>query len=254
MKVAVVFSGLIRGPFNDHIKEWKRVTRCLKPDFFYTTWEDAGKYVLGVDKAKFVQKYFPDPDLTIKYYPIKFFIAEERARLETATEEEAVEIRQRIGDHFKNRKGSKRYVYQQLAHALTLDEFKIHENYDIIIRIRYDSHPLLTGRLLKKWCKKVHENEHIMYSSYDHHIDRQDKPSEPGFRANCKSIADQFMVHKNTHFPPELTYERIKNCELIGNERGWRQCCAVGDEFELYEVKWAIHLNRQTPEEFLTLP
>jgi len=220
MKIAILYSGLYRkwdGWMQNHL------SNLPKGDIYLSTWESERPKV-DVDRMR----YFPDPKPTYNCYQVPEFM----------------EVH---GEHLQH-KGSeiprlKTGYFQHLAHWLLLDSIK--KNYDIIIRMRYDTFLGNTDKLMEL-CEQCNRDGASIGIGNTNRKDDENKlmafqPLLP-FRASKPFLLDFMTIHK-----PEAC---LNVCSLVEQERmmptnaGWHQILGMNG-FRNY--RGAIQLKRYMP-------
>ena len=197
MKVAIVFSGKIRGLYEVVMEQWKNIAPFA--DFYFSTWND--------NEYDFVEKYFEYPE--VKYFPAKIFFEMHK----DDNPDKALSF-------FRKRRESKQWIYQQYAYAKALEYFNLDKDYDVIIRARYDIRLNMTQEDLESFCKDVYENNRVVQIGHNHSVDGKEIMNING---KIKGSPDFCFIHKPTHFLPSTCYKLIESKQLKGQEVGWSQ-------------------------------
>lgn len=214
MKIAVLYSGLIRGEsYKNNI--WHMKTLLPDADFYYTTWKGRGEY-------DFIDKYFDEPHIP---YNCERYIHKQAVKIMREKKEELgyvpEDLRHRVFLEHRWRVLGRDRVKQQWAHAVAFDEFCQGKDYDIVIRIRYDLK-------FKDFGKK--EIDHLIDLCYN-----EKKPVGIGFLGdhdhglvevkgqNGHLIGDVIIIHRADMFDSAYVYELIQNKKMFGAEGGWWQ-------------------------------
>lgn len=166
-KVAVFFSGLLRGPFEEYAE---RTTQCFDPehtDFFYTTWKrkygqsewdnktDGWKTrIKHPPRSALVNHYFDEPEQNFQYdlKSVREYIRAYRkmeengwdtSKLPRSVTQSGMRSLEDLKDDLINPARNFRMMRHQhkqtLAHAWAVDHLIDRRKYDLIVRVRYDT-------------------------------------------------------------------------------------------------------------------
>ena len=205
MKIAVLFSGLLSDKrcFNVAVAEVKR--QLPDADIFCTTWE-------GQLKHSRVDKYFKEPK--IRYNSEHYIHVEAVQRLRSLMNKGPLDPKDPKVIKFKyliseaGRRLGRNRIKQHLGYAMAYEEF-ITDEYDIVIRARYDLH--IKKSVLLNMCKEVMNNNSVVaYGATD-------------VEAGMLALSDFLIVHKADQFNPEHVYKLVNDKQLKTGEAGWWQ-------------------------------
>lgn len=243
MKVAVCFSGLIRGCPERNISILKNIFSDF--DFFFSTWEER------CDNKEEILNKFPNihfiNEPKMHYHPILDSELKEKKYLERIEVGKDKIIR----DPWFNEINLHR-TKQVLAHNELL--YKIPQNYDMIIRARYD---VLTSVKVDfhSFLKESYEKKiAIGFGTFkgDFRIDRaenvKDAPKIYMKPYHEIFLFDQMIFHRRDIFDQNLVNHLHKHKKLFVSEHGWYQILSepFGDNHENYFG--GVVLDRYVPE------
>lgn len=221
LKVAIIFSGLLRGEYRKLIDIFKNNVHYA--DFFYVTWDDQ-------EPHDFIDAYFKQP--VMKYNPgydqlknsIKYLRENKypydvkQNTYHNHTQESAVK-------NLIYRASQKHRTKQILCHGMALDHFSISKNYDVAVRVRYDT--IVTQHffnILMKCIVDCYEN-----STPITFIPTNDEWGGPnantdGYILDEEDVlADVLIVHRTDMFSTEYMWKLHNSKMLQGSEGGWDQ-------------------------------
>lgn len=233
MKVAVLYSGQIRG---DYIKNIARMKNVLPDaDFFFGTWENQK----DLDTAGLINKFYVEPkphynpakSHNQKYLKIARAIRDGKltrkdfpVRWQTKTDEE---IKSELFATIKGRNKSWHHMKQHLGHAYMCRDFTRSKDYDIIIRVRYDCMPFYELKcFIKHLCEQVmlhgnpigfHDNNRV--KTLDHAL----KPKRMIENNRGYDLNDFIVMHRHDLFDPDRTINLYNRKFLSPAEGGWYQ-------------------------------
>lgn len=225
MKVAVIFSGLIR-PEKDLYKDsiWKMKTLFPNADFFYTTWKGYGEY-------DWMTSYYKEPKLIYNadIKSIKNNIKEFRKIKDQLDHPDYGKYKTRVKYWRKGRN----LIKQHLGYTLAFEEHVT--NHDIAIRVRYDL----------KWSNDVTFEDMDQACEFVHLSERpigigniKTNQTTPGQICLCDQtsqlLADFMIIHRADKFNPQHVWDLYKNKKLGTGEHGWWQILAEPYYKEVY--------------------
>lgn len=224
MKVAVIFSGLVR-PKKELYQNCILKIKTLLPnaDFFYTTWK-------GYEEYDWMTSYYDEPKL--KYFAdYKIFkqSIKQMREINDSSDPKYKALRNRLRD----KKKARNLIKQHLGYALAFEEHIT--NHDIAIRVRFDL----------KFSKD------ITYEDMDQALDLvygSERPlgigalhpdvSKPGHITLCdhkKALLGDFMIiHRADRFDPQHVWGLYEDKKLLTGEGGWFQIMADPYHKEVY--------------------
>ena len=135
IKTAIVFSGLLRGNYEFIIREFKE--KIDYADFFFVTWDDQ-------PHSELVDVYFKQP--LMKYNPgykqlkqaVKY-LRENKKPYDIENNKYSDIIQESYIKNIIYRSSQRHRTKQILCHTMAIDHFDLSNNYDVIIRVRYDT-------------------------------------------------------------------------------------------------------------------
>ena len=231
MRVAVCFSGQLRGDYKDNIAKMKSV--LPKADYFFTTWDDQ-------PNEDFIQRRYTAPDKRMDYPQERAYRKQTRG-LEIIRESgfdpkiipkslskfTKKQIEQRYDEMLSTYEAKALNNFQHVAHALTVKDFVDQDKYDIIIRCRYDI--VIYSELkvhIKNFCEQVYDNGTpygFCCFNDDKIVDTFINP-EKVIRQNVSRDCNDFMIiHKSSMFSPDLVLYLFEQKALRNAEGGWYQ-------------------------------
>lgn len=200
MKIAVCYSGVLRGNYNKNIA----LLRQLLPgaDFFYTAWKNS--------KQEDFIHYYDEP--VMHYNPAL-------SNIESYPKTYSRFIRSQAKmDAWKHR--SK----QILGHAICVEKHA--SNYDIIIRARYDAEPLFDSETLINFIQQSYKNN----QSIGFFIPRAQKifnniiePMALNSDRHLQHLVDHLIIHPRYIFDIKQVWDLHKQSKLLIAEYGWWQ-------------------------------
>lgn len=250
MRVAVLYSGQLRGDYKEYTQRMREI--LPKADFFYTTWDNQKTDAL-------VNRYYNEP--MMHYHPnkktIKDHIAAYRKMKETnwdisflppdqrtmKKEQLASLFEQVISGRVATRNQSK----QILAHAFAYKDF-VKPEHDIVIRIRYDA--VVNKSLaihIKEFCEQVYDNK-MPYGFHHYNEDGIAGIVAPTPRIKIRKAYDMndfMIIHRRDMFDPNYVFYMHEKKKLGIAEAGWWQVlCEPYDIFSM-EIKGFVKLHGQ---------
>jgi hypothetical protein len=230
LRIAVCFSGQLRGSYKKNIEKIKSILPDYC-DYYFTTWDDQPKedFIQKVHKAP-VQKYnaaYPEAKASIEL--LKKFRNGNLGH-------EAIHRYQHMSDRrfqehmilsIKNMRKKGRTNFQHVAHAMLIDDLVDLKKYDIIVRLRYDvfMYDDLSVQF-ETFCQQVYD-----YSvPYGFHCFNETETVD-GFVNPVKSLRqcisrdlhDFMIIHRADMFDPNFVLYLHKNRQLRVAEGGWYQ-------------------------------
>lgn len=207
MKVAIVFSGLIRGDYKKNIEAWKNI---LDADFYFSAWESQFRFNNDLsDRWGNIKKYKKKDFNFINYFvPNAKIPRPEKSRSEDGT-------------------------HQHYIFAKTLQKLNIENNYDVIIRARYDISFDFTKDLLDEWINLCYNEKKMM--SFWFSTENKKSINET---SHSNSIADLIIIYPSKFISPKIILDLIKENKLPEWEKGWAS--AIDWEYSGYSQKMGI--------------
>ena len=193
MRVAIVFSGLVRGDYDKNIEAWTEIAPCA--DFYFTSWEDA--------EYEWLDATFPVPH--VPYWPSRLWYERDKEKPEKAI------------THYKCRHRSKKWVYQQMAHALAIEKFDLINKYDVIVRARYDIPLNMTSAEFDMFCGLAMNDAVIALGVSDGDKILYDAGKQ------MKGSPDFGFIAASHTYVPDFVYAMVTKKKLLGQETGWAQ-------------------------------
>jgi hypothetical protein len=194
MKIAVCFSGILRGNHIQNIETFKQ--KLPNADFFYTTWS-------GGETADYIDRYYSQPQLHYK----------------PATEPDYPHTYKRFlrGSANNWQERSK----QILAHCLVVDDYC--KDYDVIIRARYDA--ILAPYLdLQEYCNMTYEkNQSIGFFTPRNMSLPQSLTNVTEGERWFEHHVDHLIIHKKNLLHTDLAWHLHQEKKLRIAEYGWWQ-------------------------------
>lgn len=220
MKIAVCYSGLVRDNFDRNLKSVKH--HFPDADYYFATWK---KQTLPNVREKVYQFDEPKPH----YHPFQDVVIDNPAPKFAAYKRKG----KREGGHA----GYTRTLHQTkqiLAHAMLVDKIPA-QDYDLIIRMRYDT---FCSRQVdfSQWTKAAfeeqvavgfgtrtsrHPNIHEFFEVpkiYPDNVEDQTLIQDWGW-----TLLDIIIIHSPKLFNTELVYSLYKEKKLWSSEFGWYQ-------------------------------
>jgi len=240
VKVAVCFSGQIRGDYGENIKRFKTV--LPNADYYFCTWENQkDRDYLGI-----INRFYKEPKAT--YNPAashnRKYIKLLRKFRNGELDPQKYPIRwkrmdkQQIEDELtcvlEGRNKSYHHMKQHLGHAMIMRDFIVGKGYDIVIRTRYDCYVFSELKFfIKDFCEQVmmhgnpmgfHDNNRS--KTLDHAI----KPKRMLENNRGRDLNDFIVIHRADLFDADRTFFLYERKALHPAEGGWYQtCCEVYD-------------------------
>jgi hypothetical protein len=219
MKVAVLVSGVCKTshPLGDLNKFNKRQQRFFPgADFYYATWKSFKDELDEIENAVHTW-YYDEPDP--HYHPYL-----------------GVPVDAHVSPHFTERvnwaKGldnkkvqwTKQHAKQHLIHAWLFDNANIKDNYDVVVRARFDGFihknadfsPYLEDSFKNKNVHGFSVTRQNMFDKLYH------SPMEKGSKHSVYML-DQMIIHSADRFDTEMVYKLYKEKKLHAAEFGWYQ-------------------------------
>lgn len=235
MKVAVCFSGQIRGDYESNIKRFKKV--LPNADYIYCTWENQkDKDYLGIinryykepkatynPAASHNRKYvkllrkFKNGDLDPQKYPVRWKTMDSK------------QIEDELTCVLEGRNKSFHHMKQHLGHAMIMRDFIQGKEYDIVIRTRYDCvvFPELKF-FIKDFCEQVIKHGNPM-GFHDNNrkktLDHSIKPKRMLENNRGRDLNDFIVIHRPDLFDADRTFFLYERKMLQPAEGGWYQTC-----------------------------
>lgn len=228
MKIAVIYSGQLRGDYKDNIERLRQIIPSA--DFYFTTWHNQ-------PEEPFMDKVFHEP--VSHYNPSKATLKKQLKILRKVRNGE-IDI-SKIPGRVKNggieqieretkaaaesRIKARNHTKQHLIYALSVKELIDQKKYDILIRARYD---VVISKRLKPhilgFCQQVYENKtpmgfHTFNSSET--LEGAIKPPLEIANTLVQSLHDFLIIHRADMFDPERTIMMYEKKILAPAEAGW---------------------------------
>jgi len=237
MRVAVVFSGQIRGDYRANIERMRFIITTA--DFYFTSWEDQRQK----DIAGIINRFYKDPtdsylvrsvgdtdtiksnlkllrkikngELSEQYKPVRW-----RGRSEEKI------ISELWAPYLA--KGKARHAMKQVvAHALAVKDFCSSKDYDIIIRCRYD---ITIDPALKSHIKHFCEHTYDYWAPHGFHTFNDEgtfsnmvKPKKVVMTIEGKDLRDFIIIHRADLFDYNRVFYMYDRKILMPAELGWWQ-------------------------------
>ena len=216
MKVAVLFSGQIRGEsYKDNIWWWK--THLPEADMFFTSWDD--------NDFDWIDHKFEEPHIpyNCERYIHKGWLRQLRELKKehgfVPPADDSPGPRRVL--EYRIRKTGRDRVKQHLAHALAFEKYCEDKDYDVVFRVRYDM------KYDKSFTKDI--LYHMINLSY-----HQKLPVSIGYMgeyegekfnhiANISAWGDVVICHRADMFSPQFVYDMVASKQLKSAEGGWWQ-------------------------------
>jgi len=194
MKIAVAFSGLIRGNYQKNITKLKE--KLPMADFWFTTWK-------GQQEESFIHKYYDEP--VINYNP--------------ATEISYPQTYQRfLRGPAKNWQDRSKQI---LAHCLVVHDFCT--DYDVIVRARYDC-AVSEYTNLYDYCKMTYDtNKSIGFFTPRNSRDPGNLTQVTHGDRYFQHHVDHMIIHKKSLLHIDLAWKLHHEKQLRVAEYGWWQ-------------------------------
>jgi len=230
MKIAICFSGIVRGKVGRNIEHIKNA--MPEADFFYATWEERQNEM----SKKLNCVTYPEPNVTYnawtdidpKHIPPHHKYMQYRNG-----------IKNKLGGVYNN-ESLNHSTKQILAHAYQLRD--IPEEYDIIVRIRYD---VVCGSRVKfeKYVNQAFKEQIAigfairggrytkMNSFYDIPHKYTTLESDISISRDwCWWLNDNIIIHPRNKFDTEKVFQYDKEKKLWPAEYGWYQMLSENDD------------------------
>ena len=194
MRIAVAFSGLIRGNYEENIDLFRQ--KLPTAHFWFTTWK-------GQQEEDYIHRYYDEP--IVDYKP--------------ATELEYPHTYTRFKSGAANNWHDR--SKQILAHCMTVDEFC--HDYDVIVRARYDCR-LCNYLDLYEFCDMTFkENKSIGFFTPRHMPTPSSLTGVTSGDRYYQHHVDHLIVHKKSLLRTDIAYKLHQNKKLLVAEYGWWQ-------------------------------
>ena len=230
MKVAVCVSGLCKGKVQRNMDYASEILNIDKKHFFYSTWEGREKDCID---AK-IENFYTFKEPTIDYHPLADIPESIMPQVyKTWCLRKICQGNTNIT--LKNK--IKHQTKQIFGHSYLLE--KVPEEYDMIVRIRYDTY--ITPKLkqeLRELLKlsysesktigfgtriKRHSNMNIL-KHVPHDVPERHGPSDRNISNDWYGyIMDPMIFHRRNMFNSQLVLELHDKNSLLSAERGWYQ-------------------------------
>lgn len=218
MKVAVLFSGLVREGYKDTIK---RMNEYLPDaDFYYTTWKGHGEY-------DFIDHYFDETHIPYNCERHIHFKMVQKLRALKEENNGVYPKKHKLVEKakwffkYENRVIGRNRVKQHLAHSFAYERCCKDKNYDIIIKCRYDlefedgfTKGIIRNMVDLAYDKKVPVGLGLIYG-----LDEQYRMLEEP----VKQLADLIIAHHADMFDPAYVMKLLAEKTLKSAEGGWYQ-------------------------------
>jgi hypothetical protein len=255
MKVAVCYSGQIRG---DYVRNISRMKKILpKADYFFCSWENQR----DKDEAGLINRFHIEPKPT--YNPAqahsKKYIKLARAIIDGKIKREHFPPRWKgkddagIKEEFEatilGRNKSWHHMKQHLGHAMVVRDFVNGKGYDVVIRLRYDCMPMPQLKcFIQEFCEQVYKHGNPM-GFHDNNraftLEHSILP-ERKIETNAGHDLNDFMViHRENLFDPERTFWFYNQKKLGPAEGGWYQIMCEPYELVGITVGGFVRLENQ---------
>lgn len=277
MKIAVIFSGLLRGDYEKNIRDHREA--FPDADFYFTTW----KYTSESDRKKWskngkftlehplIQKYFIPPK--IHYDPslewVKPYIRLLRKMKETNWDMNYIppdlrwmgkeKLEKQAHLVITNSRNIIRHQNKQhVIYALTVKELVDQSKYDILVRTRYDT--VLDPDFVNHVDYLTNIANETGYPIGFHHFNNDGlegilDPAKFLRIRKAHDIYDFMIMHKSSKYDPDYVLNLFKNKDLKISECGWWQSILGNDtenDFAI-EAKGYVRLQSQLFNEKKTL-
>ena len=256
MKVAVCFSGLLRGDYEATVERMKYV--IPEADFFCTTWK-------GQPTSNIIVREYEQPKM--HYHPqhliIKQYMRLYRKMRDTNWDLSYIPFQKRILGKEKNeeeikkvitsRNKSKHQTKQILIHAMTCRDF-VTDDYDVVIRARYDTY---IDKRLKNYIKDLCEAtyKHRQPHGFNHFNTKglQGVLQHPIEITGNRSLDcnDFMIIHRRDMFDHNLVQYLHDQKLLTPAEAGWWMVLCKPYEVWSYEVRGLVRLESQAKNDKL---
>lgn len=235
MKVAVCYSGQIRGQYDRNVSSFKAVLPSA--DYFFSTWENQKeKDVVGLINRFYIEPkahYNPAASHNKKYVKLL------RMWRNNEIDHQKMPVRwkqmsdEQVEDEIKcvieGRGKSFHHMKQHLAHAMMMRDFIIGNGYDVVIRTRYDCvvFPELKF-FIEEFCKQVYRHGNPM-GFHDNNrtrtLDHAISPRRKLENNRGLDLNDFIVIHRADLFDPGRTFYLYDRKMLQPAEGGWYQTC-----------------------------
>ena len=259
MRVAVVFSGQIRGNYKANIERMRSI--IPNADFFFTAWEDQRK----LDTAGIVNRFYKEP---IEGYLIgsvgkrevikrNLKILRKIKNKELSENHKPVRWRgrseQKIIDElwapYLAKKKASHSMKQMVAHALAVRDFCDAKDYDIIIRCRYD---IIIDPSLKSHIKHFCEQTYKYWAPHGFHCFNSEetfanmvKPKKIVQNCEGKDLRDFIIIHRADLFDPNRVFYMFDRKILMPAELGWWQTLCQPYMLNGIDVRGYVNIELQ---------
>lgn len=236
MRVAVVFSGQIRGSYINNIIRMREIIPTA--DFFFTSWEDQREK----DVAGIINRFYKEPQgYRIGAVGNKRVIKRNIKLLRKIKNGELSEkdfpprwigrshdkIIDELWAPILSKKKAAHSMKQVVAHGLAVRDFCSSQDYDIIIRCRYD---ITVCRSLKAHIKDFCEQVYEYGAPYGFHAFNDEgtlenciKPKKIVSNGMGRDLRDFIIIHRSDLFSPDLAFYLFNKKALMPAELGWWQ-------------------------------
>lgn len=224
MKIAVLYSGLVRLPKEIVLDNIRTAKLCFPTaDFYFGAWKNDKLAVeLGL-----IDYFFDEPKF--RYNPYNLMIKTNIIILKheiaiNGDSDKIKNLKDSIFAMFKKRSFAKYNNNQHLIHAMMVEKIS-DRDYDVIVRLRYDT------EISRKLIDKSYDFLKICY----------EEKSPIGFAASRLNddcgwsdnyFHDHMIIHRKDMFDYNLVYEMHKHHKLQFGEIGWVQilCDSYGGQ------------------------
>lgn len=228
MKIAVIYSGQLRGEYKNNIERLRQIIPSA--DFYFTTWHNQ-------PAEPFMDKVFHEP--VSHYNPSKATLKKQLNVLRKVRngEIDVAKIPGRIKNGgikqieretmaaAQSRIKARNHTKQHLIYALSVNELIDRKKYDILIRARYDV--VLSKRLkphILEFCEQVYDNKAPMgFHSFNSSetLEGAIKPPIELSTLWSQSLHDFLIIHRADMFDPDRTLYMYEKKILAPAEAGW---------------------------------
>ena len=232
LKIAVCFSGQLRGTYQENIRRFKKM--LPDADYFFSTWHNQPiEPFINIVHQEPISHYHPsrnqfktaikvlkkirDDKITVDQLPQRFINATDP--MEQLENECITTIQARIK--------SRNHTKQHIAHAMLVRDLVDQKKYDIIIRVRYDAFVRAELKcLIRDYCDIVYDKcVPIGFHSYNHSRSIEECIKSPIKLQNLYSqgVHDFVIIHRAEMFDWARTSHMYKTKQLGAAEFGWWQ-------------------------------
>ena len=259
MKVAVLFSGQLRGDYHRTINQ----IRSVMPDdfdFYFGTWSDQNEEKVN---QPFIDKVYDYPEFrynaaqytidqaTEAYEKLKKAGFANKALNARLLEEgkSPEEIEKNLRGSIDNLKQKGFSNFQHIAHAYMVRDFCPPGKYDIIIRCRYDVYVYSELKAhIKEFCQHVLEFQapygFYCYNDYNTQAEYI-TPVKSLKQSISKDVHDYMIIHRADLFDPNLVIYLYDNAALRQAEAGWYQILCYPYNLFSARVKGYVRMGLQ---------